>query len=88
VGRGQDAAERGPPERPGSTAAVVDPVGQVGPSAGDEMEVEGRLDAGHVLLEPAGDGLGVDALDGLHGGADPTLYPGMQAARQPFFLMP
>ena len=71
--RRENAPEGRPTEHPRGAVRTVDPIGQVGPPAGDELEAKRRRGPLDVLLEPTGDGIDVDALDRLHGGAQPSL---------------
>jgi len=63
VGGGQHVAERRSPQHPGRAGAILHAVGQVGVTAGDQVERQRRHRLGDVLGEPRGHPLGVDTLD-------------------------
>ena len=86
VGRRQDAPERRASQHPGGTGCIVDPEGEVRSPSGDQVELERRLHALDVFFEPSGDVLDVDAFNGCHDGAQPTLWVGMPAGLSPFSL--
>jgi hypothetical protein len=62
VGRRQHLPERRAAQHPGVICGVGDPVGQVRPAAGDQVEAQRRLDVGGVRTEPLGHAGDVDAL--------------------------
>ena len=68
VGGGQDLPERRAAQHPGVAGGVVDPVGEVGAPARDQLEGQRGHHLGRMGLEPGGDPCDVDALRRLGGG--------------------